>query len=267
MVAGRETVLKGPSAAVAPSSNGLSSLSLLADLGGGLKLYTADLSTLREQDVNARIMPSSEFAQLVSNIKKRGHLESVPYCVLANGVVELVSGHNRVRAAREAGITHAPVLVDESGLSRSEVVAKQLAHNRIVGFDDRDTLNKLFTMIHDPDLVLETGLSGELMKTLDVELEPLLAPRMDMDWKNVTFTFLPHQLEALQELVDAMPPSDDVMTAAMGQFDSFMKATVGVGRLKNVRNAGMAVALLTEIALREIQSAEESEDGEEKDDE
>jgi hypothetical protein len=220
----------------------------------------ADLSTLKEQDVNARVMPTADFAQMVANIKERGQMESVPYCVLSNGKVEIASGHHRIKAAREAGIEEAPILVDESGLSRSEIVAKQLAHNRLVGYDDKDTLSQLFNLLDTTDLMLQSGLSTDLLLPSDDNLDTLIAPKMDMDWKQVSFVFLPHQAEHLKGLLDAIPQADMVAAGGIDQFEEFMRAAVGYGRLKDIRNAGMAIAHLTEMALRAIEAAEAAEE-------
>jgi hypothetical protein len=227
-------------------------MKLIHDVGEGLKLYLAPLDVLREQDVNARLMPAKDHAQMVNNMRKAGHMESVPYCILRKGVIEVVSGHHRIRAAREAGILEAPILLDESELSRSEVVAKQLAHNKLVGYDDDDTLGVLFRMLDTPDDILESGFADEITEDRDVSLDPLLTPHLDMDWKSVTFTFLPHQFRNLEMLIDMIPPSDMVAAGAFEQYDPFMKAAVGYGRLKNIRSAAMAVAILIEQATKAL---------------
>jgi len=231
-------------------------MELLSSLGNGLNLYMVPITVLREQDVNARIMDTSEYSQLVSNIRKTGYLESVPLCATVpdnDTAVEIVSGHHRVRAAKEAGLTRIPILLDSSGLSRNEIVAKQLAHNRLVGRDDPETLRLLFDLLDTPDLMLESGLANDLLDIPQVDLEALLAPHLDMDWRVITFTFLPHQFDDVQNLLDAIPASDAVLAGTIDQFDEFMKATLQYARLKNVRNAGLAIASLTAIALREIE--------------
>jgi hypothetical protein len=233
-----------------------SGFQLIHDLGDGLKLYMADLSSLREQDVNARMMATKEYGQLVNNIRQRGGLESVPYCVVPDGssTVEVVSGHHRIRAAREAGLKKAPVIVDESGLNRSQIISKQLAHNRLVGFDDQETLLKLFNLMDSPEDLLSSGLADDLLDIPEVSLDPLLAPHMDLNWKSVSFAFLPHQVDNLNKLVDSIPASDMVAVGDIDQFDNFMKAVVGYGRLKNIRNAGIAIAILTDMALKQLEA-------------
>lgn len=225
-----------------------------------MKLYNARLDALREQDVNARILPLDDYNQLANNIKRRGRLESVPYCALVDGRVEIVGGHHRVKAARSVGLTHTVVLVDESGLSRSEIVAKQLAHNRLAGYDDPQTLRLLFDMLDDPMLQLETGLSDELLEEPpDIDWDASLTPRLNMDYKIVTFTFLDHQLRDFTELLEALPASDVVGVVDQAQFQAFTDAAQKVGRLKEIRSIGLIVAHLTEIARAELQRAEDAD--------
>ena len=42
--------------------------------------------------------------QLTDNIKKRGQLESLPFCALTQNEtrIEIISGHHRIRSAKEA---------------------------------------------------------------------------------------------------------------------------------------------------------------------
>jgi hypothetical protein len=219
----------------------------------------SDLASLREQDVNARLMSQSDYAQLVNNIRNSGHMESVPYCAVQADkpdVVQVVSGHHRLRAAKEAGIKSAPILIDESGLERPEIVAKQLAHNRISGFDDNDTLRRLFAELDTPDLILQSGLANDLIEVDNVELDTLLHPSLDMDWRMVVFSFLPHQARNLETLIEMMPNSDLTPVASIDQFDAFMQLVVKYSRIKNVRNAGMAIAFLTEVAIKELEKYE-----------
>lgn len=75
-----------------------------------------------------------------------------------------------------AGMQVVDLLVDESGLLRSEIVAKQLAHNRLVGFDDSETLQRLFALLATPDDILQSGLANDILSPPQVELDQLLIP-------------------------------------------------------------------------------------------
>ena len=232
---------------------GLDGFTEVMDLGDQMLVVMADLAQLREQDVNARIMKPADHSQLVNNMRKRGKMESVPYCALVDGVVEIVSGHHRIRAAREAGIDASLILVDASGFKRSEIVAKQLAHNRLQGMDDPDTLQLLFDLLDTPDEILESGLSGDLMELPNVDPGPILTPSMDMNWKTVSMMFLPHQYEGFERLVDSLSGSDLSGVAHLEQYQDFMDAVLEYGRQKDIRSLGMTIALLTETALKQIE--------------
>ena len=78
------------------------------DMGTGLIIAKVQLDKVREQDINARIMRKEMQDQLTANIKNRGQLESLPLLVEKDGVLEIISGHHRIKSAssamREAGL-------------------------------------------------------------------------------------------------------------------------------------------------------------------
>ena len=196
--------------------------------------------------------------RLTNNIRNRGKMESVPYCALVDDKIEIVSGHHRIRAAREAGIKEAPILVDESGLVREEIVAKQLAHNRLSGFDDEATLRQLFASLNDPSLILESGLADDLMVLPDVDLAVGITRRWTWTGRLSRLLFFPISLRistrlstwCLRRIWSALLPC--LITS--GSIDALIKW----GRYKNVRNLGTVLALLADIALAELTEAEEA---------
>lgn len=235
---------------------------VVANLGQRMLVALARPDDLREQDENARVMEQEMMNQLTINIKARGVLESLPLCAATARGVEIVSGHHRVRGAKAAGLKEVPILLDCSGLSRSAIVSKQLAHNNIAGFDDQDIVRRLAKQITEVDDML----AAYLPKTLNVEpapvdLDKLLAPRVTFDWKTVTFVFLPHQFTAFQQLADTVAGSHDLLgAAALEQFKPFADAMSKYGRFKNVLAIGMAIAVLTALAQRDIANGLNLED-------
>lgn len=238
----------------------------VVDLGEQLWLAYANPDDLREQDRNARMMQPAMFNQLVANVKRRGTLESLPYCAEIDGRVEIVSGHHRVRAARAAGLKRIAVLVDRSGLSRSEIAAKQLAHNSICGFDDRDTLREIARMIENPDDLLEAFLPPDILAEIEPDdLDKLLAPRVEMEWRTVALVFLPHQMDTFVALIESLAGTHDLVAAApIDLYDRFAEALSQYQRFKRIIAAGSAVALMSEAALAAV-ARHRIENGEELD--
>lgn len=104
---------------------------IIYDMGTELYIAKVQLAELKEQDINARIMKNEMQDQLTANIKNRGQLESLPLIALMGEKLEIISGHHRVKSAREAGLKEIIVILDKSGLTRSKAASKQLAHNAI----------------------------------------------------------------------------------------------------------------------------------------
>ena len=215
----------------------------IADLGSGLIIAKVKIANIKEQDINARIMKPEMFKQLVDNIKKRGQLESLPLCVMAEDKIEIISGHHRIRAAREAGMEDIVVILDISGLSRSQIAAKQIAHNAISGFDDQSTLKEIVKLIEDVDDMLESYIGKDIMGEPMAELEKLLSPKVEFDWKNITFTFLPHQMADLEKLISVLESTspDLVGVAPIEEHKPFMEAINKYQKFANVKNTGAAI--------------------------
>jgi ParB-like nuclease domain len=230
------------------------------DLGQGLWLETVTIADLKEQDVNAHVMAPAMFERLVENIRRAGRLESTPYCAQPNGTgaVEVVSGHHRIRAARKAGLTDVVVLIDRNDLTRSQIIAKQLAHNALVGHDDNDLLRQLVAQLSSVDDLLESGLGEDFVPTPEKFKVTLFTPHADYKWKTATFTFLSHQLEKFEELAKSL--KSDAKTVCVGcesQFEPFVKAVAAFGRERNIVSAATAIAVLTDLATEQAQELKE----------
>ena len=85
-----------------------------------------------------------------------------------------------------------------------------------------------------------------------------------MDWRTVTFVFLPHQLREFTALLDMLPSSDLVGVADVESFDPFVSAAQRFGRLKDIRSIGLIVAELTSLALAELEAAQDDAEGEDE---
>ncbi len=238
------------------------------NLGNDLWLVRVRYDELREQDLNAHVMPKAKFERLVENIRMRGAPESVPYCYQpprsdgGKSQIEIVSGHHRVRACRAAGMLDGWVLVDRAEMSRSQVVARQLAHNAIVGYDDNELVRELLKMIDTPEDMLLSGVDQSLLPSAEHQSINLFMPRIDFEWKTVSFSFLSHQLEDFERLIEALDGRQDLVAVApLEAFKPFVLAAAAYARIKKILSGSMAVAMLTQIALREVEAEGEEVDG------
>jgi len=196
----------------------------IADISDGLMIAWVDLSELKEQDINAHAMDNAMFTQLKNNVEKRGALESTPLCALRNGKLEIISGHHRARAAKLAKLNRIPVLIDTTELSRSSVVAKQLAHNALVGYDDKSILDILSKELIELEDIVESyikhinfiSIEEDNAKSIDVNFYP--------EWRDISFVFIPETFDKIQNMINQLKPSDMLGVANYEQFEPFCEA-------------------------------------------
>jgi hypothetical protein len=232
---------------MAEERNGLQKI---AQIGEDLWFCIVDISLLKEQDINARIMKDGMFKQLTANIKKRGQLESVPFCCMQNNTIEIVSGHHRIKAAKMAGLTSIPILLDVSGLNRSQIAAKQLAHNSISGFDDQDMLKEITKIIDNVDDMLESFMENEFIEPNE-ELSSLVHIKSDLDWKQISLVFLDNEIEDFDKFLknlDQQPK--EVWVADVRSFDKFCEGLKKTQKVQDVKNVSASVSAMVKICNR-----------------
>lgn len=237
---------------------------VIYDMGSGLQIVKIQLDKVKEQDINARIMKNEMQDQLTANIKNRGQLESLPLLVLVGEVVEIISGHHRIKSARAAGLKEIIAILDVSGLSRSKIAAKQLAHNAISGFDDDSTLREIVKMITDVDDMLESYVGKDVLEEPLEEYKKLVSPAVVFDFKNVTFAFLPHQIKDMDVLIKSLETTgaEIIGVAAYEQCKAFCETLSKYQKFSDIRNMGTAIHSMIEAANEKMNNAGYDEDSE-----
>ena len=168
-------------------------------LNNDLSVYRVPVGLAKPQEVNARYMSPRELKALRDNIAREGHLETLPLLALRDGTLEVISGHHRIKAAEMAGLADYFALVYTRNLSRSELVAKQLAHNAIQGEDKQDVLAQLYSMIEEVDLLLETALDPEKLGLAAENFQPIV-PKLDFQYRYWSLAFLSDSFEDVEAL-------------------------------------------------------------------
>jgi hypothetical protein len=223
----------------------------ILDLGNGLELWKVPPSALREQDVNARSMSKAMFERLAQTSSHDKRLESLPLCAKTERGLEIISGHHYVRAATGAGIPELFVLVDVTGLTRSQIAAKQLAHNAIQGQDNDQLLAEIYRQIEDAESKLEAFVDAKLDVDLPkVKIEGL---DIDLDFKTVLLIFLPRVKERLDRALEYIRSSgqklDCVYIASDSDYAPLEKAVRRINEEYDMRVAADIIGKLADLAL------------------
>jgi hypothetical protein len=225
---------------------------VIAALGEGLEIWKVSVDDLREQDVNARVMSKRMFEHLAQTIGKDKRLESLPLVAKTARGVEIVSGHHRVRAARQAGVTDIHAIVDVTGLTDDEIKAKQLAHNAIAGVDDEQVLAKLYESIKDVNARIESFIDPEQIESISRMTVP--PPKMDVgvDYRHALITFLPYEKARFEKnveaLIEALPGKDaTIYLNELKMLDRWREVTKLTGREYDIRATGTVLAQMARI--------------------
>ena len=217
------------------------------ELGNGLEIWKVNIEDLKEQDVNARYMKAEMFERLTENIKKDNRLESLPFCALTENGIEIVSGHHRVRAVRQAEIYEIFVIVDVTGLSRDRIKAKQLAHNSIDGYDNSELVKRIFDSIEDASSKLEAFVPEEIVEQFkkvsvgDVNVE--------MDIQQVQLMFFKYEKQCIEKLCNYLEENDIVYADEIKNFEKVKKVIKETGKEYGIRAIGTVLTRLCEQAL------------------
>lgn len=193
-------------------------------------------------------MTPQEFSQLVANIKSDGKLLGLP--VVYRG--EVLSGNHRVRAAIKAGIEEADVLDIVTELSEERRLAIQLSQNAINGKDDPNILAQLYTSMKSLEWKQYSGVTDDAFKCTDEKMAALGIARPK--YEELTIVFLPEEKAAFIELVERIEKSKkaDVLVGELGTFNALFDAIVRVKQEKKVINNAMALRLLAELAVKQL---------------
>lgn len=232
----------------------------IAELDCGLEVWKLSITCLKEQDINAQVMDDRRMKILTANIKNKGALESLPYVCKKGDRFYIISGHHRVKAANNAGLTYVYCLVDTNDLTLSQITSKQIAHNELVGTQDNEILSMLVKQMNEVDDIIASGLDEKFLNKISANNLVIDIPHLDFDWRTVSLAFLPKQLNDFEELVKMVNSGDDMVGLAnREQYDKFVKTCVKYGKTKNVKSISTAISMLTEIALKEIKKVQEEE--------
>lgn len=218
----------------------------------GVTPYRLGVATPEEftaAPVNAHFMAKRVYDQLVANIQQDGNLSSLPFCWHdAGGEIHMMSGHHRVEAARDAGVTAVLYLYTDAELTSDERTAIQLSHNALVGEDDLAILRRQWESIASIEAKLYSGLDDELFKTFDPVHLGAFNER-DIRFDTIELLFLPGEIERLTEILQKLGKSKRVRFAALqDQYDAFTDALMRLKESTTIFNSATAFMVMAEVA-------------------
>lgn len=229
-------------------------LTRLNQLLEGVTPYRLGVATpedMRPADVNAHFMSKRVYDQLVANIKRDGNLATLPFCWHdADGAIHILSGHHRIDAARDAGVTALLYLYTDGVLSADERTAIQVSHNALVGEDDLAILKRQWESIASLEARLYSGLDDERFKSFDPITLGAFNEK-DIRFETIELLFLPAEIERITEIVKKLGKSKRVrFVGHVDQYDALADALMRLKDASTIFNSATAFLLMAEAADR-----------------
>jgi len=178
----------------------------------------------------------------------------------------VLSGNHRVQAGRQAGVKQILVMVVGDEKDADERLAIQLSHNAIAGQDDLVILKELWESINNVQSKLYAGLDSDTVKALQgIQFAAIAEQRLQ--YKIVTFTFLGHEVENLDELFKAIGvafASDEVYLATLEAYTPLYELMLKIKKhclIKNTTAAFMKYNALAQIGYDQMMKVESEQGG------
>lgn len=104
----------------------------------------------------------------------------------------------------------------------------------------------------------------EIMEEPLEQYDKMLSPAVQFDFKNVTFTFLPHQVKDMDALVKDLESKapDIVGVASYEQCKGFVETLSKYQKFTDIRNVGAAIHSMIENAAQKMDDCGFTEEGE-----
>ena len=216
------------------------------------KFALCNVNDLALLDKNARFMTKEIFDTLVAGIERQG-LSSIPFCYFDGRKYTVLSGNHRVMAAKAAGLVEIIVLYTDKELSRAEQVSIQLAHNSVVGQDDKQTLKSLWDEVAELDLKFLTGLDDAFFD-VGGPLEFKAISAAPPAFMAVTLLFLPEDISKLEDTFNAVKSRlgkrGQGYAARYADFDLFFEAVLRIKESLDIQNTAAAIMEMAELTLK-----------------
>lgn len=216
------------------------------------------------QKKNARYMTPEQMERLVDNVKKDGHLESVPLVTEAKieGKYSIISGHHRIEAARLAGLEQILVMVI-TVKNKDQIISKQLSHNAITGQDDPHVLVELYEAINEISEKLYSGIQDATAKISYMSVNFRAGT-----FKELTLVCLPEDIEFTDEVIEdvrnlKVKSDTAVRTVDSAVWDEFVQHLIAIKRSENIKSTGSAFVEMARLARLYIEHRDSTEKAEE----
>lgn len=223
-----------------------------------------DVNLIDEAEENANRMTDEDFAALCDNIAMSG-CSSVPCCYRReNGRFVMISGHHRLRACKKLHHKTIGILyVDESDLSRDEIIAIQLSHNSLHGEDDKNILKKLFSQIQSVDFKKFAHINMDEIKPISSEGLNLFAMKENYTISIILYNNSVDSINTLIGDIREVSKSSDVVLLADQEPNEewYLSLIKAIRNEYHIKSTNVAFSKILELAAKQMKGEQENDLG------
>jgi hypothetical protein len=133
---------------------------------------------------------------------------------------------------------------------RNHIGASSHTSGKSCGIYDPELLAELYNSINSAEARLEAYINEDALKTQLEKISPINIGDIgtDLNFRQISFLFLPHQLDKFEEALDAIEPDAELVgISELTYFDKFKAALLKTRECEDIRSVGMILSKMCDI--------------------
>jgi len=192
------------------------------------KIYSIDMDKIHENPDNRKIFNMEGIKGLASVIKEDGFTGAIEVFEREDGDYEILSGHRRYEACKEAGMTSIPavILPKTDEISRAKKLITSNIHNReLTAMDKARAIEYYIEHVLRPNGT--KNIQNEIAKVFDISVTQVKYLRRILKYVPELQALLEHDLIPYSGVVAASELSEDEQRQLAWEFEQLIKKNNG----------------------------------------
>lgn len=215
---------------------------------------------------NAHYMDKNVLDRLTANVAEDGFLSQLPFGMKRNedGKYLILSGNHRLKASIKAKLEYILILyIDE--VDKDTQLAYQLSHNALIGKDDRQMLQEIYSQIQSIKKKEFSGLNG--LNFVDVTRIP--TPSIgdgDIVLTEMKFQFIESRSNSIKNVLKALEDLeiDENTSIVVGSFEAYIKVMQEIKKVYDIKSRSVAFSKMVDICEAYLEKVKEMQEENEK---
>ena len=215
---------------------------------------------------NAHYMDKNILDRLTANVAEDGFLSQLPFGMKRNedGKYLILSGNHRLKASIKAKLEYILILyIDE--VDKDTQIAYQLSHNSLIGKDDRQMLQEIYSQIQSIEKREFSGLNGLNF----VDVTRIATPSIgdgDIVLTEMKFQFIESRSNNIKNVLKALEDleMDENTSIVVGSFEAYINVMQEIKKVYDIKSRSVAFSKMVDICEAYLEKLKEMQEENEK---